>query len=388
MVKWSTILIAVAGLALAVYAVATEGRTNLVPPPPASSPSVNPFAKGIAAAGTIEAASRNVSIASPEGGVVSDVFAKVGQSIKKGDPLFKLDSRVLEAELIRARASHDSAAARLARLRAAPRAEELPPVQAAVLRAKARLADAVDVFKDTQSAASSGAVSQMEIQRRRFAVDIASAELEQAESQVRLVQSGAWEPDVQVAQAELKQVEAEISAIELRLSRLTVRAPITGTILKQNIEPGQYAAAAATGVPAMILGDISTLRVRARIDEEDAPLLKDNSRAIARIRGVAAEDVPLKWMWIEPLAQGKLELTGSTTERVDTRVVEVVLEIPQMPRARLFAGQVVDVYIESVAGPSAEISPSATPKVSTSPTTSVAPPTAPSDARTPAAPKP
>lgn len=349
MIKYITILIAISGLSLALYAVSTEGQQQQIVPPPAAPPSINPYARGIAAAGTIEAASRNIPVAAAESGVVTDVYKSVGQTVQAGEPLFKLDSRVLDAELMRARAAEGVALARLEALKAQPRAEELPQWEAAVARAKARLADASDLLADTQRAASNQAVSPSETERRKYAVQIATAELEQAKAQLALVKAGAWAPDLKVAQSQLDQARAEIASIQLRLDRFTVRAPISATVLKRNIEPGQYStsSSAAGSQAPFVLGDLSTLRVRARVDEEDAPLLIDNARGTARIRGVAGESLDLQWLWVEPLAQPKAELTGSTIERVDTRVIEVLFTIKSAPKARIFPGQVVDVFIET-----------------------------------------
>ena len=73
MLRWIPILIAVAGLSLALYTVATARHE----PPKArleAEPSVNPFASGIAATGLVESASRDVQVASPEG-AIEDEFA-------------------------------------------------------------------------------------------------------------------------------------------------------------------------------------------------------------------------------------------------------------------------------------------------------------------------
>ncbi len=344
MIKWLTILVACLGLAVALYAVATEGQDKAIPPAPAAPPSVNPFARGIAAAGTIEAASRNIAIAAPEGGLVAEVFSPVGGSVKKNDPLFRLDTRLLDAELVRARSTEAASAARLARLKAQPRAEDVPPLEAALARANALLADAESQLADTQRAATSQAVSASEITRRTFAVDVARAEVRRNEATLQLMRAGAWAPDIAVAEADLAQTKSEVEAIKLRIDRFTVRSPIDATVLKRNIEPGQFV---PTSAPALVIGDLSTLRVRARVDEEDAPLLKDRAKGVARVRGVASESLELRWLWVEPLAEPKTELTGATIERVDTRVVEVMFEVVGTPRARLFAGQVVDVFIDA-----------------------------------------
>jgi multidrug efflux pump subunit AcrA (membrane-fusion protein) len=363
MLKWITILLAVLGVALAAYAALTEGKGRPPAQPPAAPPSVNPFASGIAATGVIEPISRSIPIGTPEPGLVTQVFVEVGQAVKPGDPLLMLDDRSLKTDLVRLEAQRAVVAARIDRWKAFPRAETLPPLEALVAAAQVQLADAQDRLGELTSAQS--AVPQSDISRARAAVELAKAQLARAKADLDLTKSGTWIQEIAVEQAELARAQAEIQSVKLRIERLTVRAPIAGTILKRNVEPGQYAGLNPTG-PAnlastalLVLADISTLRVRARVDEEDAPQLRDNARAAARVRGVVAETIPLTWKWIEPLAEAKNVLTGTTTERVDTRVVEVMFDLASKPIARLIPGQVVDVFIE--------VQPRATPSPAPSP---------------------
>jgi multidrug resistance efflux pump len=361
MIKWFTILLALAGVSVAFYTVATVGNDTPPRPAPAAPPSVNPFARGVAAAGTIESASRNIPVAAPESGLVTSVQAQVGQQVKKGEALLTLDGRLLEADLVRAEAGLAVARAELAQLRAAPREEDLPPLRAAVDRARARLADLEDMLNEVMSASTKGGVSTTEVSRRRFAVNAAKADLDQAMAQLAQVQAGTWAPAITVAEARVAQAAAEVQSIRAKLDRLIVRAPCDATVLKRNVEPGQFASFGPGSPAALVLGDLSTLRVRARVDEEDSPQVRPGAKAVARVRGVQPEDLPLRMLRIEPLAQPKNELLGTTTERVDTRVVEVVFEVVGTPRSRIYPGQAVDVFIEAALEPEPASSAPATP---------------------------
>src|SRR5437763_11750877 len=110
MIKWGSILFAIAGLTVGVYTAATATR-EAPKVPLDGQPSVNPFDHGIAATGVVEAASRNIAIAAPEAGLVTRVFVEVGQRVKAGDPLFELDPRPPQAELLKAQADRAAAAA-------------------------------------------------------------------------------------------------------------------------------------------------------------------------------------------------------------------------------------------------------------------------------------
>ena len=73
-------------------------------------------------------------------------------------------------------------------------------------------------------------------------------------------------------------------------------------------------------------------------------MLRTGAAAQARVRGQKAILVPLTMIRIEPLAQPKVQLSGATTERVDTRVLEVLFRV--QGSATLYPGQLVDVFID------------------------------------------
>jgi HlyD family secretion protein len=351
MIKWITIVLALVGFSLGLYTVATA-RHDPPRAPLAAPPSINPYAHGIAATGIVEAASRNIQIAAPEGGLVARVHVEVGEQVAIGDPLFELDSRPLQADLVRARARVQAAQAEVTRMQAFPRAEAIPPLEAAIRAAETDLADWTDQYERYSQASQQGGGTDVEARRRYFGMETARARLEQARAELALLRAGAWNPDLKVAQANFDAAAAEVAAIELLIERRTVRSPVDGTILKRNIEPGQFAPS-ETRAAAMVLGDLRELRVRARIDEEDVPLLREGAPATARIRGRIAITFPLEMIRIEPFAAPKTELSGATMERVDTRVVEVLFRVGQRPQTPLYPGQMVDVYVDADASPAA-----------------------------------
>ncbi|MGE3109355.1 MAG: HlyD family secretion protein [Phycisphaerales bacterium] len=348
MTKWITILLCLVGLAIGAFAVATSGEKP-PNPPPLAAPSVNPYANGIAASGSIEAESRNVSISPPVGGLVMAMLVHVNESVKVGQDLFRLDSRDLQAQLLREEAALRVARAQLGRLKAQPREEDLPPLRAEVARAKARLADMQFWYDTLSKATSDNAVNPTELTRTRFALEAAQADLATAETNLARAQAGAWSEDIAISEAQVGQAQANVDAVKALIERMTVRSPIDGVVLKRNIEPGAFARAESTdpGSAALVIGDLSTLHVRARVDEEDTPRLREGAASVLRVRGASEQAIPLKMVRIEPLAEPKVTLTGSVTERVDTRVVEVVFEVTGKTPFRLFPGQVVDVYIEA-----------------------------------------
>ncbi|HYE62510.1 MAG TPA: HlyD family efflux transporter periplasmic adaptor subunit [Phycisphaerales bacterium] len=348
MAKYITFILSAVGLAVGVWAVSTAKQEPPVVPL-AREASVNPFSNGVAALGLVEPAGREVEVLPPEPGMVMEVFVQVGDRVEAGAPLFRLDTRRLEADLMRAQAAVATGKAEIARWEALPRAEDLPPLEAAVTRAEAIVRDRQDTLQRTQEALQRNALSERDLSAARFALEAAQAELVTAQANLARAKAGGWQPDLVVAQAALGVQEQEVAALKLLIDRLTVRAPRAGMVLRREVEPGEFITN-ETLRPAMILGDLSKLHIRAQVDEEDIALVGGSPRAVARTRGAAPVQVPLTLLRVEPYARPKTDLLGINTERVDTRVIDVVFEAGA-PEGAVYPGMGVDVFIEAVARP-------------------------------------
>jgi hypothetical protein len=100
----------------------------------------------------------------------------------------------------------------------------------------------------------------------------------------------------------------------------------------------------------MLIGDVRRLVVRTDVDENDAwrvprgPAAK--SRAVAYLRGNRDIGCELQFYRIDPFFIPKKSLTGDSTERVDTRVLQVlyVFDAGDKP---IYVGQQMDVFIET-----------------------------------------
>lgn len=344
MTRVVTISLAVVGLAFAIFAVVVSRRQPDVPPP-ARTPSVSPFPASIAATGLIEAQSRNIGIAPPENGLLLEVLVDVGDQVTAGAPVLRMDARALQAQLVEAKALAEVAAAQLLAIETQPRPERVAVRRQTLAAAEARLADATTNLERMTRASASDAATPVELTRAQFLFDARKAERDQANAELLLEEAGAWEPDQAVARAQRDSALARVRSLETQIDRFTVRSPIAGTVLKRSAEPGEYVGA-ATSIP-LVIGDVSTLRVRARVDEADAPFLRLGAAAKARLRGVGESLIPLRMLRIEPLAAPKRDLTNMPSERVDTRVIEVIFEVEDSSGFTLFPGALVDVFIEA-----------------------------------------
>jgi multidrug resistance efflux pump len=349
---------------LAVLGVSFAVGTVLLawPPPPESKPLEDPPRrpgqfKAIAGAGLVEARRENIPIGAPVPGVVWEVFVKIGDMVQRNDPLFRLDHREVQAQLKVREASLVSAQARLHMALAAPRPEDVPPAQAAVEEARAKLNDAESAMARTEKLFNRQMAPASDYDKDRFAYFSAKAALARAVAELDRIKAGSWKEEIEVARANVLMAESEVESTRILLDRLTVRALADGEVLQVNVRPGQFAAL-AWREPMIVLGDVNRLHVRVDIDENDVPLFEAHAQAVATLKGRPNVRFPLEFVKVEPYVIPKKSLTGDNSERVDTRVLQVIYALPDHRPVQVYVGQQMDVYLESAAPPKDSPSPS------------------------------
>jgi multidrug efflux pump subunit AcrA (membrane-fusion protein) len=333
-------------LAMLGFAVMHVVRANQVPPKPSPpiEPARTPYKFALAGSGVVEPRTENISIGSHLPGVVSKIHVHVGQSVKAGSPLFELDDRQLRAEWEVRKSNLLSAKAQLEKLQNQPRPEEIPPVEARVREAKVSVADAKDQLQRAQQLIRSRAIGEEEVIRRSNAVLVAEAQLARAEADLALLKSGAWKFDKKIAEANIAQAQALLEQTETELKRIVVTAPVDAMVLQKNIREGEYVGS-PPGQALIVLGDITQLHVRVDIDENDLSRFRTQLNGRASLRGDPKSSIPLKFVRIEPFVVPKKALTGAGTERVDTRVLQVIYSV-QTTQVPLYVGQQLDVYLD------------------------------------------
>jgi RND family efflux transporter MFP subunit len=270
-------------------------QTTAIEPiqPPPSAPARKPSARVIAAAGLVESLRENTRVGVPVAALVKEVLVHVWDEVEAGAPLLRLDDRDLQAQLITQRADLRVREAELAKAR---RQHEL-----------------------SQTLRQDGLVSQEEADSERDSFDVAQARWESA--------------------------RAVVAQTEMLIDRLTVRAPLRGTVLQVNTRAGEYVLPGGDTAP-VLLGSIEEVQVRADVDEQIAPRVKSGARAVGYLKGDTENPITLEFVQIEPFITPKRNLTGSSSERVDTRVLQVIYKFPNGLPRKVYVGQQMDLFLE------------------------------------------
>jgi len=318
---------------------------------PKTDPLIEPpkrsFSAGISGTGLVEARAENISLGSAVSGVVLEVCVsndQLCQRVTAGTPLFRVDDRHLRAQLRTHQANLKLAESQRDRLNQMPRPEEIPPSEAKVKVAEANRTRLKDLLDRGEQLVSKKVMSEEEFTSRRFTFLAADQQWQQAAAEDAMLKAGAWQPDKQVAEASVEAAKANVNNLETEIERCLVRAPVDGQILKIDVRPGEYVNPAATKT-LMLLGDIDRLRIRVDIDDQDISRFQSAGRATATTRGGSGQRLNLRFVRIEPYVIPKKAFSGDNTERIDTRVLQVLYEIED-DQPQVFVGQQVDVALE------------------------------------------
>lgn len=285
--------LAIVGIASAVAAVLVDSQERPVERA-VTVPASPPYESYVAGAGIAEASTGNILIGSPVSGIASKVHVQVGDFVEAGAPLFQIDDRELQAQLITARA----------RVAAAEVALQLPRHQ---------LSYSEDLHRRDPGSVSADALTGLQDQ-------------------------------VAMAESNLDLAKAQVTQLSLEIDRYTIRAPMDGRVLQLNLRSGEFVDG---GEPSLVLfGDDRTLFVRVDIDESDAWRVVPGAEAMAFVRGNAALRIPLSFEYVEPHVVPKVSLTGRSTERSDTRVLQMIYSF-RRESLPVYVGQQLDVFIEA-----------------------------------------
>ncbi|MBL1197978.1 MAG: efflux RND transporter periplasmic adaptor subunit [Nostoc sp. ZfuVER08] len=233
----------------------------------------------LSATGTVEAYS-TVSVKSQVGGQLTGVYFQQGQNVKKGDLLFKIDSRSLEAALMQANAAKakDLAQVKQAQANVTKAIAQVNQAKANVAKDVAQATNADVQAKRYNSLLKEGAISKEQADQFQTTADAQRATVNADRNGVADAQAAvaAAQADVQNAQAAVVADEAAIANAKIQLSYSSIYSPITGRTGSLKLNQGNLVEANATD-PLITISQIRPIYVTFSIPQRLLPDLKKYS---------------------------------------------------------------------------------------------------------------
>lgn len=279
------------------------GRRNRVLPVQVQEASVSRIGRGVKANGTIYPQSEVKLMSRAEGQVV-EVRVREGDQVLKEQVLAVLDSTLHRIQLALAESELAAVRAKLKKLKAGYRPQEIAAAEAGVAQARAslkrseaELTSAEARYKEAETNANAleamfkrGVISRQEwvkvtstamqaradIAERRARLSEDHARIRAAEEELKLKRLGNRIEDIEAAKAEEQKALQNVRLLWAQLDYYQIRSPISGVVTQRIMEPGDLAVNRAH---MFTLVHIQNLRVRVQVSELDLPLLRKDQAA-------------------------------------------------------------------------------------------------------------
>jgi HlyD family secretion protein len=273
-------------------------------------------------------------------GRVLERLVSEGDSVQAGQKVATLDASDLQQELAVRNAERQAALAQLKELEAGSRPEEIQQAKAVLERAQAEENRWRIEYERQRGLHEKDVISARELESAQLSYETATAKVKEAKEAYTLAREGPRQEKIEQARATLKQAEEAIELVKIQITYATLNSPMSGLVLADHVEPGEYASA---GTPIVSVGDLKNVWVRAFIDETDLGRVK-----VGKAASIKTDSYPDKTY------QGRISFISSESEftpkNVQTEkervklVYRIKIDVPN-PNQELKPGMPVDAQI-------------------------------------------
>lgn len=280
----------------------------------------------VASTARVEGASETIDIGAGMDGVIAELRVSEGDAVSAGDVLAVIDRRELNAELAGARAGAEAARQARTRILRGSRREDRERADAEVTATEAVLAQAESQHRRSVHLFQQGVLSEAERDEVRRNLDVAQAQLAAARKRAELVKAPPLPEEAAKADADVRGAEERVRALQQMQAKCYVRAPVSGTVLKTLLRPGESFSTTVPR-PIMTLADTSRMRVRAEVDERDIGRVFAGQRVLVRGDGWEDPGVPGRVDRLAVQMGRKTVKTGDPAEKSDRDILEVLVDL-------------------------------------------------------------
>jgi HlyD family secretion protein len=182
---------------------------------------------------------KQIAIVSKVPGRVAQVYARVGDRVRKDQALFTLEAKDYEAQFRQADAAYQSALANENRTNDSSLGAQVLQARAALDQAQVQYDDAKSAWDKYKRLFDAGAIAKQQFDSIDSKMKSASIQLEAAKDALRLIEDKSGPQAGQVVSAQADQAKAQADLAKSQLDNAVVRSPIDGVVFMREVEPGQ-----------------------------------------------------------------------------------------------------------------------------------------------------
>lgn len=166
-----------------------------------------------------------ITLPAPVAEKITSIEVREGQRVRAGEVLLRLEAQTSESQLAAAAAQQRRNDAALAELRAGPRSEEIARARASLAAAEAQATDAQAQFRRAEDLQKRNLIALAEVDRARAANDNAAAQVRAARAALTELERGTRREQIAQGEAAAAAATASAATQRALLDKLTLTAP-------------------------------------------------------------------------------------------------------------------------------------------------------------------
>jgi HlyD family secretion protein len=276
--------------------------------------------------GRVEALSEEVRVSAQVGGRLQSVRVEENDRVSAGQILATIENADYRARVASAEATLRLREAEARKVHNGARPQERRDAEAAVREVEAIVENARADVGRRRDLYREAVIARSELDSAEEAFKVAQAKRDAANERLSLVDAGSREEDHARADAEVALARAALDEARAVLEKTVVRAPIDGIVLRKHRRPGETVSTQFDS-PVVTIADRSRLRVRVDVDEADVARLREGQAAYVTADAFGPRRFAGRVVRIGQVLGRKTVRTEEPTERVDTKVLETLIEL-------------------------------------------------------------
>jgi multidrug resistance efflux pump len=279
-----------------------------------------------ASPGRVEGLSETTQVGAAADGVLKAIYVKEDQFVKKGTVMGEVGCDDLTPVLQTATAEADAARQARVRLLRGARDEEKRVAAEKTAAARATFEEARSRLGMQRALYKDGEISRAAYDQVVRDVGVAKADLQAAVRTQQLLAAPPLQEDKARADAQVLAADGSVQAVQERIKKCSILAPIDGTVLKVYARAGE-SFSTVTPRPLFSVADASGRRIKAEIDERDFGKVEVGQKVIIQTDGLYGKKFAGNVASISAMMGRKSVYTGDPSDKSDRDILEAVIEL-------------------------------------------------------------
>jgi HlyD family secretion protein len=261
-------------------------------------------------------------------GRIVQISVQEGDWVEKGKVIARLDDEDLRQRLELARATLKSSQARLEKLLAGSRPEEIKEAEASLQQAQFDFENKKTQYERMKTLFDGRVIPRETLDNAEARFKIAKAALEGATEIYKKVKEGARKEDIEDGRAQVEQARASLRLAETQLGYAALQSPISGIVLVKSGEVGEVI---NPGTSVLTLADIVNVWLKAYIPETELSRVRWGQEVIVTTDLHPRKEYKGKIAFISSQSEFTPKQIQTEKERV-TLVYRIKVDIPNADR--------------------------------------------------------